>query len=138
MNFEKWNISSILRSIKTLNFVKRTYGFPDSQPVGPVHGGHYPIQETEEIPIYRNGEITDVILQELRLKPPDNSVLQVLGDTQDFKVGDKIKIGTRALIFYGRVVGRDDVNGNLLSSIEIAFLRDKSKLPPLEAAEVKD
>ena len=139
MNFEKQNIFSIRKEISAiLEFVKRICRFQGCQPAEPAREGHYPRQEEDEIPVYRNGELTKVILQELRLKPPDNSILQVLGDTRDFKVGDRIKIGTRALIFYGKVVGRDDVNGDLLSSIEIAFLRDRSKLPPLEAGESKN
>ncbi len=74
----------------------------------------------------------------MRLKPASNCVLRVLGDTRDFKVGDRIKIGNGALIFCGKVVGRDDVNGDLLSSIEVAFLSDRSKSSPLEAGEGKN
>ncbi|NJD78797.1 MAG: hypothetical protein FIB08_17170 [Candidatus Methanoperedens sp.] len=92
----------------------------------------------KEIPVYRNEQLTNVIFQELRLTPPDNCILHVKGDTRDFRIGDRIKIGTQALIFCGKVVGKDGVNGDLLSSIEIAFLRDISKLSPLETGEVKD
>ncbi len=94
--------------------------------------------KAEKIPVYRNEQLTNVILRELKLRPSSNCVLRVTGDTRDFKAGDSIKIGTRTLIFCGKVVRRDDVNGDLLSSIEIAFLRDISKLPPLETGEVKD
>jgi predicted transcriptional regulator len=44
------------------------------------------------IPIYRNEEISEVTLQELRLKPRGSSILHVLGDIRDFNVGDRIKI----------------------------------------------
>lgn len=116
-------IRNLMATMKALKLVKSITG---------SKGGYLPTelaydivgfrQETEEIPIYRNEELTDVKLVELRLKPPNNSILHVLGDTRDFKVGDRIKIGTSTLKLRGRVIGRDDVNGNLLSSIDVAFL----------------
>ena len=54
-------------------------------------------QEAIDIPIYRN---------------------------EDFKVGDRIKIASNKLIICGRVEGRNDLDNSLLSSIEIAFLRE--------------
>ncbi len=81
-------------------------------------------QEAEDIPIYRNEKLSDVTFQEMRLRPPNSSILHVLGDIRDFKVGDKIKIASRKLIISGRVEGRNDLNNSLLSSIEIAFLRE--------------
>ncbi len=81
-------------------------------------------QEAEDIPIYRNEKLSDVTLQEMRLKPPNSSILHVLGDIRDFKVGDRIKIASKKLIISGRIVGRDDMNNSLLSSIEVAFLRE--------------
>jgi len=81
-------------------------------------------QEAIDIPIYRNEELSGVTLHELRLKPHNSSILHVLGDTRDFKVGDRIKIASSKLIFCGRVEGRNDLNNSLLSSIEIAFLRE--------------
>ena len=79
-------------------------------------------QETEDIPIYRNEKLSDVTLQEMRLKPPNSSILHVLGDIRDFKVGDRIKIASKKLIISGRVEGRNDMNNSLLSSIEVAFI----------------
>jgi predicted transcriptional regulator len=79
-------------------------------------------QEAEDIPIYRNEKLSDVTFQEMRLRPPNSSILHVLGDIRDFKVGDKIKIASRKLIISGRVEGRNDLNNTLLSSIEVAFL----------------
>lgn len=79
-------------------------------------------QEAEDIPIYRNEELSEVTLQELRLKPPNSSILHVLGDIRDFKVGDKIKVASRKLIISGRVEGRNDLNNSILSSIEVAFI----------------
>lgn len=81
-------------------------------------------QEAKEIPIYRNEELSDVTLQELRLKPPNSSKLHVLGDTRDFKVGDRITIASNKFLVCGRVEGRNDLDYSLLSSIEIAFLRE--------------
>lgn len=54
-------------------------------------------QEAIDIPIYRN---------------------------EDFKIGDKITIASNKLIICGRVEGRNDLDNSLLSSIEIAFLRE--------------
>jgi len=126
-------IRNLMATMKALKLVKSIAG---------PQGGYLPTelaydvvgfkQEAEEIPIYRNEELTDVKLAELRLKPPNSSILHVLGDTRDFKVGDRIKIGTSTLKLRGKVVGRDDINGNLLSSIDVAFLSDKPKLSPLK------
>jgi len=58
----------------------------------------------------------------MRLRPPNSSILHVRGDIRAFKVGDRIKIASRKLIFSGRVDGRNDLNNTLLSSIEVAFL----------------
>ncbi len=156
MNFEKQNLSSIrkevvtvitnlyhttisaLKSARTPGPVKTICGLKNYMPAEITCQNTAFGHEAEEIPVYRNEQLTNVIIKELRLKPSSNCVLQVMGDTRDFKVGDRIKIGTRALIFYGRVVGRNDMNGDLLSSIEIAFFRDRSKLPPLETGEVEN
>ncbi len=81
-----------------------------------------PGHEAEDIPIYRNEKLSDVTFQEMRLRPPNSSILHVFGDIRNFKIGDKIKIASRKLIFSGRVEGRNDMNNTLLSSIEIAFI----------------
>jgi len=78
--------------------------------------------EAEDIPIYRNEILSEVTFQEMRLKPPNSSILHVRGDIRDFKVGDRIKVASRKLIISGRVEGRNDLNNTLLSSIEVAFL----------------
>jgi hypothetical protein len=79
-------------------------------------------QEAENIPIYRNEILSDVTFQEMRLRPPNSSILHVRGDIRDFKVGDRIKIASGKFIISGRVEGRNDLNNTLLSSIEVAFL----------------
>nr|WAH99829.1 MAG: hypothetical protein OI716_00275 [Candidatus Methanoperedens sp.] len=79
-------------------------------------------QEAENIPIYRNEKLSEVTFQEMSLRPPNSSILHVLGDIRDFKVGDRIKIASRKLIISGRVEGRNDLNNSLLSAIEVAFL----------------
>jgi hypothetical protein len=80
-------------------------------------------QESARVPVYLNGKISSATLQEIRLKPPNSGVLHVMGDIRDFKIGDRINIASKKLLISGRVVGRDDLNYSLLSSIEIAFLR---------------
>lgn len=122
-HFSPGTIRNLMQTMKALGLVK---GIP-----GPG-GGYLPTelayealgfrQETKGIPIYRNEELSDVTLQEFRLKPPSNSVLHVLGDIRDFKVGDRIKIASNKLIISGRVEGRNDLNNSILSSIEVAFL----------------
>jgi predicted transcriptional regulator len=79
-------------------------------------------QEAEHIPIYRNEKLSDVTLQEMRLKPPNSSILHVLGDIRDFNIGDRIEISSNNLIISGRVEGRNDLNNSLLSYIEVAYL----------------
>lgn len=64
------------------------------------------------------------MLKEIQLKLPNNGVLHVIGNITDFKSGDKINIYSKKLLVSGRVVGRDDLNNSLLSSIEVAFLRE--------------
>lgn len=81
-------------------------------------------QEAEDIPIYRNEKLSDVTFQEMRLRLPNISILHVIGDIRDFKVGDNIKIASRKLIISGRVEGRNDLNNSLLSLIEVAFLSE--------------
>ena len=78
--------------------------------------------EAEDIPVYRNEILSNVTFQEMRLRPPNSSILHVRGDIRDFKVGDRIKIASGKLIFSGKVDGRNDLNNTLLSSIEVAFL----------------
>jgi predicted transcriptional regulator len=117
-------IRNLMQTMRALMLVK---GIPGEK------GGYLPTelafetlgfgQEAEEIPIYRNEKISDVTFQEMRLRPPNSSILYVLGDMRDFKVGDKIKIASRKLIISGIVEGRNDLNNSILSSIEIAFLR---------------
>lgn len=53
----------------------------------------------------------------MRLRSSNSSILHVLGDIRDFKVGDKIKIASRKLIISARVEGRNDMNNTILSSI---------------------
>lgn len=122
-HFSPGTIRNLMQTMKALELVK---GIP-----GPG-GGYMPTElayetlgfrgETKGIPIYRNEELSDVTLQEFRLKPPSSSVLHVLGDIRDFKVGDRIKVASNKLIISGRVEGRNDLNNSILSSIEIAFL----------------
>jgi predicted transcriptional regulator len=116
-------IRNLMQTMKALGLVRGI--------AGPT-GGYLPTelafetlgfeQEAEDIPIYRNEKLSDVTFQEMRLRPPNSSILHVLGDIRDFKVGDKIKIASRKLIISGRVEGRNDLNNTLLSSIEVAFL----------------
>ncbi len=118
-------IRNLMQTMKALGLVR---GIPGAK------GGYLPTelahemlgfgQEAEEIPIYRNEELSDVTFQEMRLRPPNSSILHVLGDIRDFKVGDRIKIASKKLIVSGRVEGRNDMDNSLLSSIEIAFLRE--------------
>ncbi len=156
MNVKKQNLSSIRREVVTviINLYHTTIStLKSARTLGPVkticgHKNYMPAEitcqstdfgpEEEMIPVYRNEHLTNVIFQELRVKPSSNCILRVLGDTWDFRIGDRIKIGTETLIFCGKVVGRNDVNGNLLSSIEIAFLRDRSKISGNEIGEVKN
>jgi predicted transcriptional regulator len=116
-------IRNLMQTMRALGLVKGIAG---------PRGGYLPTelayealgfrQETKGIPIYRNEELSDVTLQEFRLKPPSSSVLHVLGDIRDFKVGDRIKVASRKIIISGRVEGRNDMDNSLLSSIEVAFL----------------
>jgi hypothetical protein len=116
-------IRNLMQTMRTLMIVRSIPG---------VKGGYLPTelafetlglrQEAENIPIYRNEKLSDVTFQEMRLRPPNSSILHVLGDIRDFKVGDKIKIASRKLIISGIVEGRNDLNNSLLSSIEVAFL----------------
>jgi predicted transcriptional regulator len=118
-------IRNLMQTMKALGLVR---GIPGAK------GGYLPTelayetlgfgQESIDIPIYRNEELSGVTLHELRLKPPNSSILHVLGDTRDFKVGDRLKIASSKLIICGRVEGRNDLDNSLLSSIEIAFLRE--------------
>ena len=116
-------IRNLMQTMRALMLVK---GIPGEK------GGYLPTelafetlgfgQEAEDIPVYRNEKLSDVRFQEMRLRPPNSSILHVLGDIRDFKVGDRIKIASNKLIFSGRVEGRNDLNNTLLSSIEVAFL----------------
>ncbi len=119
---------TIRNQMQTMKALKLVRGIPGAK------GGYLPTelayetlgfgQEAIDIPIYRNEELSGVTLHELRLKPPNSSILHVLGDTRDFKIGDKITIASNKLIICGRVEGRNDLDNSLLSSIEIAFLRE--------------
>jgi predicted transcriptional regulator len=132
---EKLNLSNTQREILTIrNLMQTMKGLGLVRGIPGAKGGYLPAelacetlgfgQEAIDIPIYRNEELSGVTLHELRLKPPNSSILHVLGDTRDFKVGDKITIASSKLIICGRVQGRNDLNNSLLSSIEIAFLRE--------------
>lgn len=66
-------------------------------------------QETKRIPVYHNNRLRNVTLQEIQLRPPNNSILHDVG---------------------GKVVGRDDLNNSLLSSIEIAYKNPRKTLRP--------
>lgn len=116
-------IRNLMQTMKVLGLVRGIAGprggyLPTELAYENLRPGH----EAEDIPIYRNERLSDVTFQEMRLRPPNSSILHVLGDIRDFKVGDKIKIASRKLIFSGRVEGRNDMNNTLLSSIEVAFL----------------
>jgi len=116
-------IRNLMQTMKALGLVR---GIPGTK------GGYMPTelacetlgfgQEAIDIPIYRNGILSDVTFQEMRLRPPNSSILHVRGDIRDFKVGDTIKVASKKLIISGRVEGRNDLNNSLLSSIEVAFL----------------
>ncbi|KCZ71367.1 hypothetical protein ANME2D_02094 [Candidatus Methanoperedens nitroreducens] len=80
-------------------------------------------QETERILIYLNNRLSNVTLQEIRLKPLNNGIVHVTGDISDFKIGDRINIASEKLIVSGRIIGRDEQNNILFTSIEIAFIR---------------
>lgn len=118
-------IGNQMQVLKSLKLVK---GVP-----GP-HGGYLPTglayehlkfsQQTELVQVYHNGKISNAMLKEIQLKLPNNGVLHVIGNITDFKSGDKINIYSKKLLVSGRVVGRDDLNNSLLSSIEIALLRE--------------
>ncbi|MDP2845135.1 MAG: hypothetical protein Q8N79_03540 [Candidatus Methanoperedens sp.] len=117
---------TIRNQMQVLKILKLVKGVP-----GPK-GGYLPTglayehlkfsQETELVQVYHNGEISSAMLKEIQLKLPNSGVLHVMGDITDFKIGDRINIASKKLIVLGRVVGRDDINNSLLSSIEIAFL----------------
>lgn len=118
-------IRNLMQTMKALGLVRGIAGprggyLPTELAYENIRPGH----EVEDIPIYRNEQLSDVTFQEMRLRPSNSSILHVLGDIRDFKVGDKIKIASRKLIISGRVEGRNDMNNTLLSSIEIAFLRE--------------
>jgi predicted transcriptional regulator len=81
-------------------------------------------QETELVPVYLNNKLSNVRLQELQFKPPNNGILYVKGNIQDIKMGDRVNISSEKLLVCGKVVGRDDVSNSLLSSIEVAFFRE--------------
>ncbi len=123
--FTPGTIRNLMQTMKALGLARGIAG---------PRGGYLPTelayetlgfgQEAEDIPIYRNEELSGVTLHELRLKPPNSSILHVMGDITDFKIGDRINIASKKLLVSGRVVGRDDLNNSLLSSIEVAFLRE--------------
>jgi len=116
-------IRNLMQTMRALMLVK---GIPGEK------GGYLPTelacetlgfgQKAINIPIYRNEELSGVTLHELRLKPPNSSIMHVLGDIRDFKVGDRIKIASEKLIVSGKVEGRNDLNNSILSSIEVAFI----------------
>jgi predicted transcriptional regulator len=116
-------IRNLMQTMRALGLVRGI--------AGPT-GGYLPTElafeilgfglEPENIPIYRNEILSDVTFQEMRLRPPNSSIMHVRGDIRDFKVGDRIKVASKKLIISGRVEGRNDLNNTLLSSIEIAFI----------------
>jgi predicted transcriptional regulator len=122
-NSSHGTIRNLIQTMKTFGLVKCIPG---------LGGGYLPTklaykilgsgQDAKVIPIYRNEELSDVTLQELRLKPPSSSILHVLGDIRDFNVGDRIKIASKNLIISGRVEGRNEQSNTLISSIDVAFL----------------
>lgn len=118
-------IRNLMQTMKTLGLVRSIAGprggyFPTDLAYENLKIGH----KVEDIPIYRNEKLSDVTFQEMRLRPPNSSILHVLGDLRDFKVGDKIKVVSRKLIISGRVQGRNDMDNTLLSSIEVAFVSE--------------
>ncbi|MDP3103900.1 MAG: hypothetical protein Q8M95_04755 [Candidatus Methanoperedens sp.] len=116
-------IRNLMQTMRALMIVRSIPG---------VKGGYLPTElafetlglrpEAENIPVYKNEKLSNVTFQEMRLRPPNSSILHVLGDIRDFKVGDKIKIASRKLIISGRVEGRNDLNNTLHASIEVAFI----------------
>jgi predicted transcriptional regulator len=116
-------IRNQMQIMKSLKLVKGVPGHKGGYiPTGFAYENLKFSQETERIPVYLNGKINSVTLKEIRLKPPNNGVLHVMGDIRDFKTGDRINIASKKLLISGIVVGRDDLNNSLLSSIEIALL----------------
>ena len=79
-----------------------------------------------EVPIYRNGErvlntnVADIDLNTVRHPDMCRASIQILGDIRNFDVGDTIQIGptpVNKLMVRGDVVGRDDISGIVLLSI---------------------
>ncbi len=115
----------------------RVMGYVDGIP-GP-HGGYRPSIKAYEVIhletydkqvnvyIYRGGErIEGVYLQKItftKIPHPDecSSIITVTGDTTKLNSGDIIKIGptpVNHLVIKGKVVGRDDIHGEILLEIE--------------------
>jgi len=127
----------------------RVMGYVDGVP-GP-HGGYRPNMKvyellnlkTYEMPvdihIYRNNEkIEGIYVQKItftKIPHPEecSSIVNVTGDTTKLNDGDIIKIGPTPLnhiILKGRVVGRDDVHGEILIETDCI-----TSVPRLEISE---
>jgi predicted transcriptional regulator len=79
-----------------------------------------------DVAIYRNGErlqnanVAEIDLNTVRHPDLCRASIKILGDARIFNVGDNIQIGptpVNKLVIRGEVVGRDDINGIILCSI---------------------
>lgn len=118
-------VRNLLQLLKSIKLVKSVPGPKGGYfPTGLAHETLSFSQETDPIPVYLNNRLSSVTLQELKFKPPNSGIFRVSGDIRDFKTGDRINISSEKLLVCGRVIGRDDMSNSLLSSIEVAFLRE--------------
>ncbi len=79
-----------------------------------------------DVAIYRNGErvqnatVAEIDLDTVRHPDMCRASVKILGDARVFNVGDSIQVGptpVNKLVIRGEVVGRDDINGIILCSI---------------------
>jgi transcriptional regulator len=79
-----------------------------------------------DVAIYRNGEriqnatASDIDLNTVRHPELCRASVKILGDARMFNIGDSIQVGptpVNKLVIRGEVVGRDDINGIILCSI---------------------
>lgn len=79
-----------------------------------------------EVAIFRNGErvananVAEIDLNTVRHPELCRASVKILGDVRSFDIGDSIQVGptpVNKLVIRGEVVGRDDINGIVLLSI---------------------
>ncbi len=85
-----------------------------------------PIDKEADVAVYRNGEriqnanVAEIDLDTVRHPDMCRASVKILGDARMFNVGDNIQVGptpVNKLVIRGEVVGRDDINGIILCSI---------------------